>query len=262
LSSFLIKKLDNNEALGYTCYVTRVSDKVSQQVKGLPEDTSFGYSQLAIPKQDYVTAAKALERLQRKGVIKKLAKGIFYKPKKTVFGEKKPDEQQLLKPYLYQNGRRTAYITGDYLYNQLGLTTQVPAVMQIASRNRRVFVNNGALKATAVKSYVDVTDDNYQMLGFLDAMKDLKQIPDVDIHNTLTIFKSRISALKPAQRQMMIDYALAYPPRVRALLGAILIDLNVKKGIAQLRDSLNPLTTFDLGIDDSLLPNASDWNIR
>jgi len=242
--------------------MTRVSDKVSQQVERLPEDTSFGYGQLAIPKQDYLTAAKALERLQKKGVIKKLAKGIFYKPKKTVFGEKKPDEQQLLKPYLYQNGKRTAYITGDYLYNQLGLTTQVPAVMQIASRNRRIFVNNGAVKAKAVKSYVDVTDVNYQMLGFLDAMKDLKQIPDVDIENALAIFKSRLSALTPTQRQMMIDYALAYPPRVRALLGAILMDLNVKKGIDKLSNSLNPLTTFELGIDDSLLPTASDWHIR
>ncbi|WP_077920528.1 DUF6088 family protein [Spirosoma sp. 209] len=239
-----------------------LAQTVARQIDQLPEATSFGYGQLAIGKRDYVATAKVLERLQKKGVITKLAKGIFYKPKKTIFGEKKPDEQQLLKPYLYQNGQRTAYITGDYLYNQLGLTTQVPVVMQIASRNRRVFVNNGAVKATAVKSYVDVTDDNYQMLGFLDAMKDLKQIPDVDLGNALAIFKSQISELTPAQRQMMIDYALAYPPRVRALLGAILMDLSMEQGINKLRDSLNPLTTFDLGIDDSLLASASDWKIR
>ncbi|WP_093834244.1 DUF6088 family protein [Spirosoma endophyticum] len=242
--------------------MTSVSDKVTQQIQGLPEDISFGYGQLALAKQDYQTAAKALERLQKKGVIKKLSKGIFYKPKKTVFGEKKPDEQQLLKPYLYQNGQRTAYITGDYLYNQLGLTTQVPAVIKIASRNRRIFINTGSLKATAVKSYVDVTDNNYQMLGFLDAIKDFKQIPDVDVVNALAVFKSRIRPLNEAQRQMMIDYALAYPPRVRALLGVVLTDLNLTKGIRKLRDSLNPLTTFDLGIDDSLLPNVSDWNIQ
>ncbi|MFC5410861.1 DUF6088 family protein [Larkinella bovis] len=242
--------------------MTRLAETVAQQIDQLPEDTSFGYSELAIPKQDYLTTAKVLERLQKKGVIKKLAKGIFYKPKQTIFGEKKPDEQQRLKPYLYQNGQRTAYITGDYLYNQLGLTTQIPAVIKIASRNRRIFVNTGALKATAVKSYVDVTDDNYQLLGFLDAMKDLKQIPDVDVGNALVIFKGRIKQLKPTQRQAMIDYALAYPPRVRALLGIILTDLNEPKGIDKLRDSLNPLTTFDLGINDNVLPGASDWNIQ
>lgn len=243
--------------------MTKLAETVAQQINKLPEDVSFGYEQLGLSREQYQTAAKALERLQKKGVIKKLSKGRFYKPKKTPFGEKKPDEQQLLKSYLYQNGKRTAYLTGDYLYNQLGLTTQVPVVMKIASRNRRIAINTGSVKATAVKSYAEVTDENYQLLGFLDAMKDLNQIPDVDKANAVAIFKSRIGQLRPSQRHALIDYALAYPPRVRALLGAILTDLKSQpKGIRTLRDSLNPLTTYDLGIDDTLLPGASEWNIR
>jgi hypothetical protein len=239
-----------------------LSEIVTQRINKLPEDESFGYAQLALTREQYQTAAKALERLQKMGVIKKLSKGRFYKPKQTIFGEKKPDEQQRLKPYLYQNGQRTAYITGDTLYNQLGLTTQVPAIIKIASRNRRIFINTTALKATAVKSYVDVTDENYQLLGLLDAVKDLKQIPDIDLENALLILKSRIKALPSAQRQAMIDYALAYPPRVRALLGAMLTDLKLKEDIGKLRDSLNPLTTFDMSIDDRLLQGASDWHIQ
>ena len=242
--------------------MTRVSDKVAQQIRSLPEDISFGYGQLTLAKQDYQTAAKTLERLQKKGVIKKLSKGIFYKPKTTVFGEKRPDEQQLLKPYLYQNGKRTAYITGSYLYNQLGLTTQLPVVLKIASRSRRIFVNTGAIKATAVKSYVDVTDENYQMLGFLDAMKDLKQIPDVDVENAIAIFKDRIGQLNKQQQRTIIQYALAYPPRVRALLGAILAALGRQDETGDLRDSLNPLTTFVLGITDRIVTKVSDWNIQ
>jgi ribosomal protein S21 len=239
-----------------------LTETVTQRINKLPEAESFGYAQLALTKEQYQTAAKALERLQKKGVIRKLSKGRFYKPKQTIFGEKKPDEQQQLKPYLYQNGQRTAYITGDTLYNQLGLTTQVPAVIKIASRDRRIFINTSTLKATAVKSYVDVTDKNYQLLGFLDALKDLKQIPDVDLENALRIFKHQISALQPAQRQAMIDCALAYPPRVRALLGAMLTDLKLNADITKLRNSLNPLTTFDMSIDDRLLPGASDWHIQ
>jgi hypothetical protein len=239
-----------------------LSETVTQRISKLPEDESFGYAQLDLTREQYQTAAKALERLQKKGVIKKLSKGRFYKPKQTVFGEKKPDEQQRLKPYLYQNGQRTAYITGDTLYNQFGLTTQVPAVIKIASRDRRISINTSTLKATAVKSYVDVTNENYQLLGFLDALKDLKQIPDVDLENALRILKSQISALRPPQRQAMIDYALAYPPRVRALLGAMLTDLKLKEDTDRLRDSLNPLTTFDMSIDDRLLPGASDWHIQ
>ncbi|RRA98614.1 DUF6088 family protein [Larkinella rosea] len=239
-----------------------IAQKIAQRIQGLPEDISFGYEQLDITREEYSTAAKVLERLQKKGEIKKLSKGIFYKPKKTVFGEKRPDEQQLLKPYLYQNGQRTAYITGDYLYNQLGLTTQLPAVIKIASRHRRIFINTGAIKATAIKSYVDVTEDNYQLLGFLDAMKDLKQIADVDIENAITIFKDRVGALDKQQRQAMIQYALAYPPRVRALLGAILTDLDQQDGVDDLRNSINPLTTFKLALPNQLLTSATDWNIQ
>jgi len=242
--------------------MAKLATTIARQIDQFPDDVSFGYTQLAIAKEDYLTAAKALERLQKKGVVKKLAKGIFYKPKQTVFGEKKPDEQQRLKPYLYRNGRRTAYITGDYLYNQLGLTTQIPAVIKIASRDRRIYIDTETLKATAVKSYVDVTDENYELLGFLDALKDVKLIPDVSIRNALAMFKGRISELKPAQRQAIIDFALAYPPRVRALLGAILSDLKLKTGVNQLKESLNPLTAFDFGIDDTVLPTVSDWNIR
>lgn len=239
-----------------------VSDKIAQQIQQFPEDISFGYKELNISRQEIMSAAKALERLRKKGLIRKLSKGLFYRPKMTLFGEKRPDEQQLLKHYLYQNGIRTAYITGVYLYNQLGLTTQVPATIKIASRERRIFISTGALKATPIKSYVDVTEDNYQMLGFLDAMKDFKHIPDTDTNNAISIFKNRLDQITEPQRQDVIQYALAYPPRVRALLGAILDSLDRTNNVEQLRMSLNPLTEFALGIGTDVLEEAANWNIR
>lgn len=228
----------------------------------MPEDISFGYAQLIISGQQYQSAAKVLERLQKKGVIRKLSKGIFFKPKITPFGEKIPGEEQVLKPYLYQDGKRTAYITGNYLYNQMGLTTQVSATIQIASRKRRIFVNRGTIQATAVKSYIDVTDENYQLLGLLDAMKDLKQIPDIDLKSAITIFKKQVGQLDEKQLMALIGYALQYPPRVRALLGALLTAMGKRIEARPLKDTLNPLTTFKLDIDDILLPSALEWNIQ
>jgi hypothetical protein len=239
-----------------------LSNKITQQIQGMQEDTSFGYAQLVISGEQYQSAAKVLERLQKKGIIKKLSKGIFFKPKMTPFGEKTPGEEQVLKPYLYQDGKRTAYITGNYLYNQMGLTTQVPAIIQIASRNRRIFVNRGTIQATAVKSYVDVSDENYQLLGLLDVIKDLKQIPDMDIQSAITILKKRIGQLDNNQLMALIGYALKYPPRVRALLGALLTAMGKRIEARPLKDHLNPLTTFKLDIDDTLLPSALEWNIQ
>ena len=239
-----------------------VAEKIAERIKNIPEDVIFGYDSLSISKEEFASAAKAMERLQKKGVISRVSKGRFYKPKMTVFGRKRPSEAELLKPYLYQNGQRTAYITGTRLYNQLGLTTQVPFDIQIAGRSRRNLSGISFVKVTSVKSYADVSEDNYQMLGFLDAMKDLKQIPDLDMGLVLTIFKTRIKSLSSERQRQMISYALLYPPRVRAFLGAILEEIQSGLELNPLKESLNPFTKFALGFNNSLLKTASNWNIQ
>lgn len=242
--------------------MTSLTKRITEKIKSFPRDVSFGYGELGLAKQEYSSAAKVLERQQKKGTIKKLSKGLFYKPKQTPFGEKTPDEEQILKSYLYANGQRIAYVTGTYLYNQLGLTTQVPTTIQIASRDKRIFINRGTIRAAAAKSYVDVTENNYRLLGLLDVLKDLKQIPDIDINTALTILKNRIETLDNTQLDTLLQIALKYPPRVRALLGALLAITDKKVNTAVLKDSLNPLTIFKLGLGTDQLPSAIAWNIR
>ena len=246
----------------YLCSAMKVSEKIAQQIKTTTEDTTFGYEQLNLSKEEYPAAAKVMERMQKKGILKKISKGIFYKPKISVFGELKPGEQEILKPYLFQDGKRIAYITGTYLYNQLGLTTQLTNRIKIASRSKRIYVNTGAIKASPVKSYADVTDNNYQLLGFLDAMKDLKIIPDANIKSAIAIFSNRINQLTDEEVKEMINFALVYPPRVSALLGAILEQLNKTSGIEKLKEKLNPLSYFKLGIKPEYLRSISNWNVQ
>mgnify|MGYP001801486542 CR=1 FL=1 len=170
--------------------------KIADKIAELPKDTTFGYADLPILPEEYVTTAKALERLQKKGVIKKLSKGIFYKPNITVFGELKPSEQEILRPYLYEDGKRIAYITGTSLYNQLNLTTQVPAMSKIASADKRIYINRGRIKAKPVKSYAPVTEENYRTLGFLDALKDLNSIPDVNRKSAVNVLLSSLGKME------------------------------------------------------------------
>lgn len=83
-----------------------MAKKIRTRIEKLPEGKTFGYTDLLIAKEEYQTAAKALERLQAKGIIKKISKGVFYKPEQTVFGELKPDYSEQLRPYLFENGKR------------------------------------------------------------------------------------------------------------------------------------------------------------
>lgn len=237
-----------------------LASQIQIKIKELPEGKSFGYADLGIAKVDFQTAAKALERLQAKGVIKKLSKGVFYKPELTVFGELKPDFSEQLRPYLFENGKRVAYETGTSLYNRLGLTTQMAFRIKIASRSKRISINRDALKANAVKSYAEVTDTNYEILGILDAFKDIKRIPDCSVAQAIRRLSAILKDLNEKQTTYLLKYALLYPPRVRALVGAVL-EINGKKELEKLKESLNPLTTIKIGLKKTELPTKSNWYI-
>jgi hypothetical protein len=239
-----------------------VAMQIRTRIETLPEGKTFGYADLRIARDAYQTAAKALERLQANNTIKKLSKGVFYKPEQTVFGELAPDYNEQLRPYLFENGKRIAYETGASLYNRMGLTTQMAFRIKIASRSKRISIDRGSLKASAVKSYAEVTASNYELLGFLDAIKDIKRIPDCSVSEAVKLLSIKISNLNDKQRADLVKYALLYPSRVRALTGAMLENLNATTNTDKLKKSINPLTTINLGISESTLPTAPNWNIE
>ncbi len=218
----------------------------------------FGYSDLGIAPSEYPAAAKKLERLLRKGRIKRIRNGLFYVPKQTPFGELGPDDDALLETALFRRGQRIAYVTGTYLYNKWGLTTQIPDKIRIASRERVISGSIGRLKLKPAKCYAEVTDENYPMLQLLDAIKDLPKIPDMDTDSGLKIIGDRLIELSGASIAMLKGLALSYPPRARAVTGAILE--NIGQDADDLRASLNPLSAFSLGQLD--LSNKTRWNIK
>lgn len=240
----------------------KVTEKIEQRINRMQVGTTFKYQQLGIDQSDYGAAAKAMERFIKKGMIKRVSTGVFYKPKQSAFGELKPREDELLKPYLFQDGKRIAYITGGSLYNRMGLTTQVSKTIKVASKVKRVTTKIGKTQVKPVKSYVDVTNENYYLLEILDALKDFKVIPDLDKKSAIALLKNKINKLSKNDQSKIIRYALKYPPRVIALLGAILELSKKKDGLESLRTNLNPLTTYNLGIKKETLPTAPEWNIN
>lgn len=237
-----------------------IAKKIEKKIKIIEKGNTFTYKDLAIKKKEYSATSKTIERLIKKGIIKRISTGVFYKPKQTVFGELKPDEEKIITPYLFKNGKRIAYITGLLLYNKMGLTTQIPKEISIASNKKRIYISKGNIKASAVKSYVEVTDENYKFLELLDTIKDFKNIPDIDKKSAIKILTNKILELNNKQKTELIEIALEYPPRVRALLGAIFE--NIGENIEKLDDSLNPLSEYKFGITKEILPTIEKWNIK
>ncbi len=240
----------------------KISKKVKQAINNLPAGTTFKYKELDLLDNEYGAAAKTIERLIAEKRINRISTGVFYKPRKTVFGELKPGEEDLLRPYLFIGDKRIAYITGTALYNRMGLTSQIPKDIKVASKVKEIRTRIGNMNVRRVKSYIDVSNKNYHLLEILDALKDFKQIPDLNRKAAIKQLITVISSFKKKELIRLLLYGNEYPPRTRAFLGALLEKINLDLDLAYLKQSLNPLTEYKLGIIPNMLSTAEKWNIK
>ena len=60
----------------------------------------------------------------------------------------------------------------------------------------------------------------------------------------------------------MLTLAEKYPPMVRAMLGAMIENIYGANKAMPLWNTLNPLTTYKVGIDEQALPQIKKWKIE
>lgn len=205
---------------------------------------------------------KALNRLAASGKITKLAKGKYYKPEHSPFGELPLEQFQVVKDLLERDGRIEGYLTGLSIYNQLGLTTQVGSSIQIGKNEVRPALKRGQYRISFIKQKNLITKENVPLLQLLDAVRFIKKIPDSDIVISIKVLQNRIEKLPEAECKTLVRLALKYPPATRALVGAMLAELGKDKFGVKLKKSLNPLTTYNFSKVANVLPAAAAWGIK
>ncbi len=127
-----------------------------------------------------------LNRLTKENVIKTAYKGIYYIPKVNIFGEMPLARRKIIQhKYLVDKlGNVKGYITGAMLFNQLGLTTQVPNLIDIATNECKNYnkYTNGYLNTTIRKPKIDVTTENYKYLQLFDLIENKDNI-NIEVEN-------------------------------------------------------------------------------
>ncbi|MDQ5930583.1 MAG: hypothetical protein QG594_2371 [Bacteroidota bacterium] len=240
----------------------KVTDKIVAKINRIDTGDVFGYDTLGLTSDEVIAGAKALSRLVDKGIIRRARKGYYYKPKVSVFGEQKPREDVLLSLYLFEKNKQVAYVTGTRLYNRLGLTTQIPNSIRVASLDKQVKGKVGNIVVKPAKSYVKVTSNNIKYLEILDVMKDLNTIPDLQKSDGLLYLKKVICSFNTSEIKKLVTYGVAYPPKVRGLLGAILEAIQIEPVVfSVLKKLINPSSSYQYGITSKMLSTANNWNI-
>jgi hypothetical protein len=238
-----------------------VTDYIAGKIERLPKGYVFTYADFITEVNKKEAVIKALNRMVASGKIMKLAKGKYYKPETTPFGNLQPDQKQVVKDLLEENGKVIGYLTGYSIYNQLGLTTQVSNTIQIGRNQLRPNFTRERYIISFIKQKNTITKENIPLLQILDAIRYIKKIPDAGIESSCKRFLSILRDLSDKDKSTLVRLALKYPPVTRALLGAMLEQLQQTNITQPLFKSLNPITKYKLTGVSKVLSSTGKWNL-
>lgn len=121
-----------------------------------------------------------LNRLNKENIIKTAYKGIYYIPKTNIFGEVPLANSKIIKyKYLVDKfGNVKGYVTGANLFNKVGLTTQVPNIIDIVTnecKNNNKYANK-YLNVIIRKPKIKINNENYKYLQLIDLIENKDNI--------------------------------------------------------------------------------------
>ena len=163
----------------------------------------------------FMAVAQTLSRLARRGVIQRLGKGLYYRPRVTAFGESRPNSAQIRGLPIRL---KKAFPAGVAAANLLGFTTQNPARIELATNGSslpRLLVGEETVVHTRrPDSWQTLSEMDGALLDFLRNRGTHSELsPDETVKKLLGYFD------KKGRFERLLKVAQAEPPRVRALLG-------------------------------------------
>lgn len=202
--------------------------------------------------------AQALSRMHRKGQLERLGKGVYYRPRVTVFGSSRPNPAMLRR---FAATRAKVFSAGLSAANMLGFSTQNPAKTEIATTARSV---PRILQADAMivhtrrpAAWESLSETDTAVLEFLRLRGKPSELSDAQ-----TIERMLALLADNGRFARLVHVAETEPPRVRAMLGAFGEVLGAKHRLLKsLRTKLNPLTRFDFGMFTGL-ESARRWQAK
>jgi hypothetical protein len=206
----------------------------------------------------FTAVAQTLSRLTRQGVIQRLGKGLYYRPRQTAFGLSRPNSAQIRSLPVRRN---RIFPAGIAAANLLGFTTQNPGRVEVAtdglSLPRLIVGKETVVHTRRPESWRALSETDAALLDFLrnrGASSELS--PEETVDKLLGYFR------EPGRFERLFKVAASEPPRVRAMLGAIGQQLDYPQSrLSVLRKGLNPLSRFDFG-SLAALDDAREWQAK
>jgi hypothetical protein len=246
-----------------------IAHAVATRVRRGGEDRLWTYADF--PGVGRGALAAALSRMVKTGELTRVRRGVYYRPKATLFGVSTPDPEALADAVLRARGESTPPSGAGTSFNRLGLTTQVSGAVTRATRRRAAPTTVGGVTLLATPRPIDAQKGiRPEERAVLEALRKITRVPDARPEEVLRRLGMLVRS-GDLDFVRLARFARPEPPRVRALLGALgdeLHQANVGRRVpatvlAELRASLNPLTSFSVRGARTALPHAAAaWRIK
>lgn len=244
-------------------------------------------------------AAKALSRLAEKGILQRAGKGLYYLPVNTPLGKSRPNPVAVAQRLLTGKARPTGSTAANLLGLSTQVAARPELAVYGSARPKGV---KGARLKLRTGSTPELDPKDAALLEFLrerglfsekdatstfahlrDALFEAQQVRETIEEarmkrsetptererlanrrfETAFLTQDVPARLKVSRRlKRLVTAALSEPPRVRAILGALLQWSGMPASTWEpLRLSLNGLSKFDFGIFKEL-PNSKEWQAK
>lgn len=206
----------------------------------------------------FSAVAQALSRLCRLGIIQRLGKGIYFKPRQTAFGPSRPDPSKLRTLPVIGKG---IFPSGYAAANLLGFSTQQAAKLEVSTNGlslpRLIIGKEAIIHTRRPEAWKTLSSEDAAILDFIRQRGSTSEYsPAETVDKLLRLF------LEGERFKRLLLIANSEPPRVRAMLGAIGQELGYSEmQLYELRKSLNPLSRFDFG-HLIALKYANQWQAK
>lgn len=162
---------------------------------------------------------KQLAILVDSGELIRFDKGVYYVPKKTLLGPSKLNPQKVIeKKYIADQNGRNGYYSGASFLNQIGLSTQVPNIVEIYTNNESAKVrevNIGTMRVLLRKARTAIDGTNVSVQSFLELMNSVSPAFFDEERKKIT---AKYISDTGITRNDIVKYAPAFPDKAMRTL--------------------------------------------
>ena len=189
------------------------------------------------------TFYKTFSRLDEIGDLKRIAKGVYCKPRKGRFGIVLPNEKNILDHYLGKE-RNKGVLRGYRLYNKLGLTTQISKTIGIYSTE--IVNNTKSINEVKInKINITLNDQTIRLIELLEVLQNFRKIEDLNSYRFKSVMKDSIKSYTDHSLDQILQ-AINYKKSTIASLQVVLNHFGVANGISKHLNSTSFYKTINM----------------